>query len=65
MKRQTKVARKSAKESLPVEYHIVPNGRRWDVERDDSFIGSFAYDVNTAIGSLLPPRNAINIMDYP
>ena len=34
----------------PVEYHVVPNGKRWDVERDDTFIGSFAYDVHTAIG---------------
>ena len=33
-----------------VEYHVVPNGQRWDVERDDMFIGSFAYDVHTAIG---------------
>lgn len=35
---------------LPLtEYHVVPNGDRWDVERDDAFSGSFAYDVNTAI----------------
>ena len=35
---------------LPItEYHIVPNGKRWDVERDDAFVGSFAYEVNTAI----------------
>jgi hypothetical protein len=34
----------------PVEYHVVPNGNRWDVEREAMFIGSFAYDVNTAIG---------------
>ena len=33
-----------------VEYHVVPNGKRWDVERDDAFSGSFAYEVNTAIG---------------
>jgi hypothetical protein len=33
-----------------VEYHVVPNGKRWDVERDDAFIGSFAYNLNTAIG---------------
>jgi hypothetical protein len=32
------------------EYHVVPNGRRWDIERDDAFIGSFDYDLNTAIG---------------
>jgi len=33
-----------------VEYHVVPNGRRWDIERDDAFLGSFAYEVNTAVG---------------
>ena len=33
-----------------VEYQVVPNGKRWDVVRDDAFIGSFAYDVHTAIG---------------
>ncbi len=33
-----------------VEYHVVPNGKRWDVERDDAFTGSFAYDMHTAIG---------------
>ena len=32
------------------EYHVVPNGRRWDVERDRAFTGMFAYEVNTAIG---------------
>lgn len=32
-----------------VEYHVVPNGRRWDIERDDTFTGQFAYEVNTAI----------------
>jgi hypothetical protein len=31
------------------EYHVVPNGKRWDVERDDAFVGSFAYEVNIAI----------------
>jgi hypothetical protein len=36
--------------ALTVEYHVLPNGRRWDVERDDAFFGSFAFDVNTAIG---------------
>ena len=44
-KRKGTVAR-----ALTVEYHVVPNGRRWDVERDDAFNSSFAYDVNTAIG---------------
>ena len=33
-----------------VEYYVVPNGQRWDVERDDTFTGSFAYDKYTAIG---------------
>jgi hypothetical protein len=33
-----------------VEYHVVPNGKRWDVERDDMFTGAFAYEVNTAVG---------------
>jgi hypothetical protein len=33
------------------EYRVVPNGNRWDVERDHAFIGSFAYEVHTAIGS--------------
>jgi hypothetical protein len=36
--------------SVKVEYHVVPNGKRWDVERDDTFTGSFAYDVHTAVG---------------
>jgi hypothetical protein len=33
-----------------VEYHVVPDRERWDVERDDTFTGSFAYDVHTAVG---------------
>ena len=33
-----------------IEYHVVPNGDRWDVERDDAATGSFAYNVHTAIG---------------
>jgi hypothetical protein len=36
-----------------VEYHIVPNGDRWDVERSDSFTGSFAYDMDVAIGAAI------------
>jgi hypothetical protein len=45
LKRQTgKIAR------TVVEFHVVPNGKRWDVERDDAFTGQFAYEVNTAIG---------------
>jgi hypothetical protein len=36
---------------LPVvDYHVVPNGSRWDIERDATFTGAFAYEVNTAIG---------------
>lgn len=45
--------RKRASSKKPsVEYHVVPEdgGRRWNVERDDTFTGSFAYEVNTAIG---------------
>jgi hypothetical protein len=37
-------------EAVVREYHVVPNGKRWDVERDHSFTGAFAYEVNTAIG---------------
>jgi hypothetical protein len=33
-----------------VEFHVIPNGDRWDVERDDTFTGAFAYDVTVAIG---------------
>lgn len=44
-----------------VEYHVVPNGKRWDVERDDAFIGSFAYDVHTAVGL----ATAAAQRDYP
>ncbi len=32
-----------------IEYHIVPHGDHWDVERDDAFIGSVAHDVHAAI----------------
>jgi hypothetical protein len=32
------------------EYRVVPNGTRWDIERDGAFKGSFAHDVHTAIG---------------
>jgi hypothetical protein len=31
-------------------YHVVPTGRRFEVERDGMFSGAFAYDVHTAIG---------------
>ncbi|HUS10955.1 MAG TPA: hypothetical protein VMZ30_10850 [Pyrinomonadaceae bacterium] len=33
-----------------VEFHVVPNGDRWDIERDDTFTGTFAYSVHVAIG---------------
>jgi hypothetical protein len=47
--KQTRV--KGRVKRIPLtEYHVVPNGKRWDVERDDAFNGSFAYDMNTAIG---------------
>ena len=42
--------KKTAQRISLVEYHVIPNGKRWDVERDDMFTGSFAYEVNTAIG---------------
>lgn len=34
------------------EYHVVWNSvrRRWDIERDGGFAGSFAQDKSTAIG---------------
>jgi hypothetical protein len=49
--RKRTVSAKAKSPAVPlVEYHVVPNGRRWDVERDDAFIGSFSYDVHTAIG---------------
>jgi hypothetical protein len=42
---------KTSKVGLPVvDYHVVPNGSRWDIERDTTFTGAFAYEVNTAIG---------------
>jgi hypothetical protein len=40
----------SSRKSVVREYHVIPNGKRWDVERDHAFTGSFAYAVNTAIG---------------
>ena len=46
VKRKTKI-----KPAKPVRaYHVVPSGRRWDVERDHTFTGAFAFDVNVAIG---------------
>ena len=55
-KRQTgKVAQNTL-----VEFHIVPNGKRWDVERDDSFTGSFAYEVNTAVGLAISAAHRVH-----
>jgi hypothetical protein len=56
---KAKTARRKGKvRRVPlVEYHVIPNGKRWDVERDDTFIGSFAYDVHTAVGWLPKPLN--------
>jgi hypothetical protein len=50
--RRKNPARKKTAPVKPVvrEYRVVPNGKRWDVERDHTFTGSFAYEVHTAIG---------------
>jgi hypothetical protein len=40
----------TAGKTIVREYHVVPNGKRWDIERDHVFTGSFAYEVHTAIG---------------
>ena len=49
---QKKLARRGGRvRRAPLtEYHVVPNGQRWDVERDDMFTGSFAYDEHAAVG---------------
>ena len=39
-----------ASKSPKRDYRVVPHGERWDVERDGKATGSFAYDVNTAVG---------------
>ena len=51
-RRKNPARRKTAAtgKSIVREYRIVPNGKRWDVERDHTFTGSFAHDVHTAIG---------------
>jgi hypothetical protein len=36
------------------EYHIVPEGDGWYVERDDTVTGLFAYDVDDAISLAVP-----------
>lgn len=33
-----------------IAFHVVPNGQRWEIERNDTFTGSFAYDVDVAVG---------------
>lgn len=38
------------RENSVIEFHVVPQGDRWDVERDDMFTGSFAHNVHVAIG---------------
>jgi hypothetical protein len=48
--RKKSAGRRAAPKDVGIEYHVVPNGKRWDVERDDAFTGSFALEVNTAIG---------------
>ena len=51
--RRKNPARKKGNESgkaIVREYHVIPNGKRWDIERDHAFTGSFAYEVHTAIG---------------
>jgi hypothetical protein len=40
----------TAGKAIAREYHVVPNGKRWDIERDHAFTGSFAYEVPTAVG---------------
>ena len=51
MVKKTALGLTSTVQRVPlVEYHVVPNGKRWDVERDDMFTGAFAYEVNTAVG---------------
>jgi len=36
-----------------MEYHIGPHGLRWDGERGAAFTGSFAYDMDVAIGAAI------------
>jgi len=47
---KVKAAKGARFKAAHLEYHIIPDGERWHVERDDAYTGSFAYDVNTAIG---------------
>ena len=48
--KNAKSAKKVNLKARDREYHVVPDGERWNVERDDAFTGEFAYDVNVAIG---------------
>jgi hypothetical protein len=48
--RKKSAGRRTAPKQVMIEYHVVPNGNRWDVERDGTFTGAFAHEVNTAIG---------------
>jgi len=32
-----------------IEYHVVPHGGRWEIERDDAFTGQFAHAPGAAI----------------
>jgi len=52
MAQKNKLARRGrrVRRAPLTEYHVVPNGQRWDVERDDMFTGSFAFDEHTAVG---------------
>lgn len=47
----TRLTGNGTQQTFPlIEYHVIPHGERWDIERDDEFTGSFAYDLHTAIG---------------
>jgi hypothetical protein len=48
--RKKSAGRRAAPKEGLIEFRVVPNGKRWDVERDGAFTGAFAYEVNTAIG---------------
>jgi hypothetical protein len=50
MAKHRTIGKKTVQRLPLVEYHVVPNGSRFDVERDDTFTGSFAYEINMAIG---------------
>jgi hypothetical protein len=50
MKNRSRKKTSATRNAIARAYHVVPNGKRWDVERDHAFTGSFAYEVHTAIG---------------